>query len=139
MGSKEVAAAALTVAVTPDRDSESAVKLKLREQGLAVAAVDFGGDFIGSINRIIEHAIVAAKRERLIGECHAEEGAVAGAAREAISQIMPKAVGLNVGGKIAVARGDDHISVAAFFAVGLVHLNEIAVGLGHRALGGKND
>ena len=79
--------------------------------------------------------MVAAKRESVIKECHTEEGALAGAAREAMLQIVNKAIGLNVGGKVGVARKGDHISVAAFFSIGLVHLNEIAVGLGHRAIG----
>ncbi|MCW2278316.1 hypothetical protein M2243_001763 [Heliophilum fasciatum] len=48
-------------------------------------------------------------------------------------QIMPKAVGLNVGGKVGVARFQDHISVAVFFGIGLLHLDEVAVGMGHRA------
>lgn len=83
---------------------------------------------------MIERAVVAAKRENLILDSHAEEGAVAGAAREAVSQIMNKALGLNIGGKIAIARCGEHISVAVFFGIGLLHLNEMAVGLGHRVI-----
>lgn len=78
--------------------------------------------------------MVAAKREGVIKEVHAEEGAVAGATREAMSQIMTKALGLNIGGKIGIARHGDHISVAVFFGVGMIHLDEVAVGLGHRAV-----
>jgi hypothetical protein len=48
--------------------------------------------------------------------------------------IMPKAVGLNVGGKIGIARQKEHVSVAVYFGVGLLHLDEVAIGLGHRAL-----
>jgi hypothetical protein len=59
---------------------------------------------------------------------------VAGATREALAQIMPKALGLNVGGKIGVARYHDHVSVAIFFGIGLLHLDEVAIGLGHRAV-----
>lgn len=47
---------------------------------------------------------------------------------------MPKAIGLNVGGKIGIARYDDHISVALFLGIGMLNLNEISVGLGHRAI-----
>jgi hypothetical protein len=47
---------------------------------------------------------------------------------------MPKALGLNVGGKVGIAHGGDHVAVAVFFAIGLLHLNEVAVGLGHRAI-----
>ena len=62
-----------------------------------------------------------------------EEGAIAGAT-EALSQIMPKALGLNVGGKIGIARYKNHVSVSIFFGIGLLHLNEVAVGLGHRVV-----
>ena len=34
--------------------------------------------------------------------------------KEALSQIMPKALGLNVGGKIGIARYKSHVSVAVF-------------------------
>ena len=61
-------------------------------------------------------------------------GAVAGAAREAVSQIVNKAIGLNIGGKIAIARYGEHISVAIFFGIGLLHLNEMSIGLGHRVI-----
>ena len=47
---------------------------------------------------------------------------------------MPKAIGLNVGGKIGIARYNDHISVAIFFGIGLLHLNEVSIGLGHRVV-----
>ena len=83
-----------------------------------------------AIKTIIERAVVAAKREFWWGDTHAEEGAVAGATHEALQQIIPKAIGLNLGGKIGLARRGDHFSVAVFCAVGLLHLNEVAVGLG---------
>ena len=65
---------------------------------------------------------------------HLEEGAVAGAAREALSSIVNKAIGLNVGGKIGIVREGEHVGVAMFFRIGLLNLNEVAIGLGHRAL-----
>ena len=61
-------------------------------------------------------------------------GAVAGAAREAVSQVAGKAMGLSVGGKIGVARRGEHVAVAVFFTISLVHLNEVCIGLGHRAI-----
>ena len=84
--------------------------------------------------KIVERAVVSSKREGLITESHNEEGAVAGAAREALNQIMSKAFGLNVGGKIGVARYKEHVSVAVFFGIGLLHLNEVAIGTGHRVV-----
>ena len=104
------------------------------KQGIYTAGVDFGGEFINSVTKIIERSIVAAKREGIIQDSHVEEGAVAGAAKEAVSQIVNRAIGLNVGGKLAVARCGDHVSVAIFFGVGLLHLNEMVVGLGHRVI-----
>lgn len=134
LGSKEISRVALYMALSESRKEENALKDKMQRQGIRSAAVDYGGEFISSITKMIERAVVAAKRENVIGDSHAEEGAVAGAAREAIAQIMPKAIGLNVGGKIGIARFDDHISVALFLGIGMLNLNEISVGLGHRAI-----
>jgi hypothetical protein len=132
--SAKVAAAAIELSLSFDRETEKALREKFAMQGYRTAAVDFGGEFIPSINKIIERAVVAAKREGIIDGSHLEEGAVAGAAREAVSQIINKAIGLNVGGKIGIARAEDHVSVAMFFRIGLLHLNEVAIGLGHRAI-----
>ncbi len=133
-GSKHVARVALEMALTNDREQENEYKSKFSQEGFKTAAVDFGGDFLNSMGKVIERAVVAAKREKVIKESHAEEGAVAGAAREAMSQIINKAFGLNIGGKIGIARYQDHIIVAVFFGVGLLHLDEVAIGLGHRAV-----
>ena len=133
-GSKEVCISAIKIALTGDRESENKLKGRYAEAGISVAAVDFGGEFITSVNKIIERTVVAAKREGIIGNTHAEEGAVAGAAKEAVSQIVNKALGLNVGGKIGVARYGEHISVCVFFGIGLLHLNEMSIALGHRAV-----
>lgn len=113
-GSRDTVTAAISVAITKDRMAEKAVQTKLRADGILTAAADFGGEFIASVTKVIERAVVAAKRENLILNSHAEEGAVAGAAREAVSQIVNKAIGLNIGGKIAIARCGEHISVAVF-------------------------
>ena len=48
--------------------------------------------------------------------------------------IVNKAIGLNVGGKIGIARSGEHIVVAMFFGIGLLHLNEVAIALGHRVV-----
>ncbi|NLB91211.1 MAG: hut operon positive regulator HutP [Clostridiales bacterium] len=133
-GSREVAKGAILLAMTESREEEQKLKLQLVEEGIQGVAVDYGGDFLSSIMKLVERAVVAAKREKIILDTHHEEGAVAGAAREAISQITSKALGLSVGGKIAVARKGEHVSVAVFFGIGLVHLNEICIGMGHRAI-----
>jgi hypothetical protein len=134
MDSRDVATAAVRIAITGTFDEESEVKAKLNRDGISAAAVNFGGDFISSVNKIIERAVVAAKREGLIDAEKGEEGAVAGAAREAVSQIMTKAIGLNVGGKIGIARAAHHVSVAVYFSIGMLNLNEVAIGLGHRVV-----
>ena len=132
--SRDVARAAIALAMTVSREDESAQKVRMIQSGVHCAASDFGGDFVTSVMKIIERAVVIAKREGLIGEAFHEEGAVAGAAHDAVAQVSNKALGLNVGGKIGVARSGDHVAVAIFFTVGLVHLNEVCVGLGHRAV-----
>ena len=126
--------AAIKMAITASRQEESNLKRELLEQSVRAVAVDYGGEFISSVGKIVERAVVAAKREGVIKDTHADEGAVAGAAREALTQIMPKALGLNVGGKIGIACHKDHISVAIFMGIGLLHLDEVAIGLGHRAV-----
>ena len=137
--SKDVARAALSLALSANREQEDILKASLVRQGFRVAAVDYGGDFTSSILRIVERTIVASKREQVIRDTHSEEGAVAGACREALSQLSPKAQGLGVGGKIGIARRGEHLSVAAFFVIGLLHLDEVAVGLGHRAIARWDD
>lgn len=133
-GSKEVVKAAIRMALTNSREEEKTLQKEFADRGIKTSAVDYGGEFITSVTRIIERAVVSAKREGVIEESHSEEGAVAGAAREALAQIMEKAMGLNVGGKIAVARSGEHVSVAVFFGIGLLHLNDVAIGIGHRVV-----
>jgi hypothetical protein len=134
IGSKDVVKAAVLLALSADRTEEKQLQKDLLLRGIHAAAVDYGGEFITSVMKIVERSVVSAKREGVIKECHAEEGAVAGAAREALSQVMPKAIGLNVGGKIGVARCGEHVAVATFFGIGLLHLNEVAIGTGHRVV-----
>ena len=134
ISSADVASAAIGLALTADRESERVRRTEYGERNIQTAAVDFGGEFIPSINKIIERTVVAARREGVTNGSHLEEGAVAGAAREALSAIINKAIGLNVGGKIGIARSGEHVCVAMFFRIGLLYLNEVAIGLGHRAL-----
>ncbi|MEL7623519.1 MAG: HutP family protein [Clostridiales bacterium] len=131
-GSKKISSAAIRMALTDTREDEQTLKKELALIGIRAVAVDYGGDFAMSTKKIIERAIVAAKREQVIKDNHYDEGAVAGATREALGQILNKAFGLNVGGKLAIARSGDHITVCVYLAIGLLHLNEIAIGLAHR-------
>lgn len=134
-GSREVAKSAISMAMSASREDEKILKEEFRAREIRAAAVDYGGEAITCMKTIVERAVVAAKREMIIKDCHAEEGAIAGATREAMAQIITKAIGLNIGGKVGIARKGDHVSVAVFFSIGLIHLDEVAVGLSHRAIG----
>lgn len=133
-GSIDVARAAIKLALSKDREEETNLKALFSESSIKTCAVDFGGDYSQIFQKIIERAVVAAKREGIIIDKHSEIGAVAGAAHEALQMITPKATGLSVGGKIGIARYHDHLIVCIFAGIGLLHLNEISFGLGHRAL-----
>ena len=130
----EIGRAALHIALTANRAEEMRVKERLAAQGIKSTAVDFGGEFIPSIVKIIERAVVAAQRQGLVTETHVGAGAVAGAAHEALEQVKAKAVGFNVGGKIGIARCGEHLCVAIYMGVGVLNLNEMCVGLAHRSL-----
>lgn len=134
LNSKSVARAALYMALTEGREEEQMLKDRFLAEGLQVAAVNYGGQAMASVTKVVERAVVAAKREGVIEDVHNEEGAVAGAAHEALNQILAKAMGLNIGGKIGIARHGDHVTVAMVMEIGLLHLNEVAVGMAHRAV-----
>ncbi len=134
MESRDVAQAAVSIAMTPTRDEELDLKKRHLERGIQSLAVDYGGEFLSSLQKVVERAVVASKREGIIDDSSHSDGAVAGATREALVQIMPKALGLNVGGKVGIARGGTHIAVAIFFGIGLLHRNDVAIGLGHRVV-----
>ena len=117
-----------------DREEENSLKKIYAELGIKVTAVNIGGNINSSVSKILESALVASKRNGLIREEHLHEGAVIGAARDAIIQVNNRANGLNVGGKIGIARGGEHISVCIFLSIGLLHLDEVVIGIGHRSL-----
>lgn len=134
LGSREICKAAIKMALSDDRAEEGELKSHFFEKGIKAVAIDFGSDFSSAVPKILERAVVAARREGVIGESHAEEGAVAGAAHEALQQIVNKCVGLNLGGKIGIAGNGEHIGVCIFLAIGLLNLNDVAIGMGHRAV-----
>ena len=130
----DIGRAALQIAITSSRPEENAVKEMLQKKGIKATAVDFGGEFITSIVKIVERAVVAAERQGLVSNTHVGAGAVAGAAHEALEQAKLKAIGFNVGGKIGLARSGEHLCVAIFMGVGVLNLNEMCVGMAHRSL-----
>ncbi|WP_129598758.1 HutP family protein [Anaerophilus nitritogenes] len=134
LDSIDVARASVEIAISSSRTMEEEQIQKLKEKGIKGAAVDIGGNLIQSIPKIIERAIIASRKTGVIKESHVYDGAVAGAAREAIMQVAMKANGLNVGGKIGIARSGEHLSVCIFMSIGLLHLNEVVMGLAHRSV-----
>lgn len=84
--------------------------------------------------KIYESAIVAAQRQHVISDTHVGDGSVLGAVESAIEQIKLKSLGMNVGGKIGVARWHEHLCVAVYVGVGVLRFNEVAVGMAHRVL-----
>ena len=88
LNSIEIGRAALRIALTNSRVEENKVKERLAASGIRSTAVDFGGEFIPSIVKVIERAVVAAQRQGLVTETHVGAGAVAGAAHEALEQVM---------------------------------------------------
>lgn len=132
--SVDIAKASVEVAITSSRSAEEQLIKTFESRGIKTAAVDIGGNLIDSIPRIIERAIVASRRSGVIKESHVYDGAVAGAAREAIMQVAAKANGLNVGGKIGIARHGEHLSVCIFMSIGLLHLNEVVIAVAHRSV-----
>ena len=117
-----------------NRNEEDELKRFYNEQGIKVTAVNVGGNINSSVSKILESALVAAKRNELIRDEHLHEGAVIGATRDEIIQVSTRANGLNVGGKIGIARRGEHISVCIFLSIGLLHLDEVVIGIGHRSL-----
>ena len=131
--SVDIAKASINMAISSRQEEERLIEEFKKDNVLAVG-VDIGGNLNSSITKIIERALVASKRTGIIKDCHVHEGAVVGATREAIMQVSDKANDLNVGGKIGIARQGEHISVCIFLSIGLLHLNEVVIGLGHRSI-----
>ena len=136
IASIDVGRAALRMALTATREEEERLKEHLKQEGFKAAAVDFGGEFLPSIKKIVERAVVASERQNIVTDTHVGAGTVAGAAHEALEQMMAKAIGFNVGGKIGIARHGEHLCVAVYMSVGVLNLNEIGLGMAHRSPAG---
>ena len=132
--SLDIGRVALQLAISQNRQEEQLLRQQFLDRQIRSVAVDFGGEFIQSIVKIVERAVVAAQRQGIVTSTHVGAGAVAGAAHEALEQVKVKAIGFNVGGKIGIARFDEHLCVAIFMGVGVLNLNELCVGLAHRSL-----
>ncbi len=131
--SLEVAKYATRMAIS-SREEEDELKIEFKKKGILVTAVNIGGNINDSTSKILERALVAAKRNGVIREEHLHEGGVIGATRDALMQVWNKASGQNVGGKVGIARKGQHLSICIFLSVGLLHLDEVVIGIGHRAV-----
>ena len=135
--SADVARAAIRMALSENRSDENELREKLAKSGIRAVAVNFGGKFLDIIPKIYESAIVAAQRQHVISDTHVGDGSVVGAMESDIEQIKLMAMGMNVGGKIGIARWKEHLCVAVFVEVGVLHFNEVTLGMAHRVL--RND
>ena len=135
--SADVARAAIRMALSENRSDENELREKLAKSGIRAVAVNFGSKFLDIIPKIYESAIVAAQRQHVISDTHVGDGSVVGAMESAIEQIKLMAMGMNVGGKIGIARWKEHLCVAVFVEVGVLHFNEVTLGMAHRVL--RND
>ena len=135
--SADVARASIRMALSENRSDENELREKLAKSGIRAVAVNFGGKFLDIIPKIYESAIVAAQRQHVISDTHVGDGSVVGAMESAIEQIKLMAMGMNVGGKIGIARWKEHLCVAVFVEVGVLHFNEVTLGMAHRVL--RND
>lgn len=88
---------ALEVALTRTREDERILINKLNKNGILSVAVDFGGDFVKTIPKILESIVVGARRQHVIVEDYIEEAAVLGASRSALEQLKIKGIGCSVG------------------------------------------
>ena len=76
-GSKTVSRAAIIMCLTRSREEEREMKQQFAREDVRAAAVDYGGDFLQAITRVVERAVVAAKREGVISITeYREEGSV---------------------------------------------------------------
>ncbi len=132
--SVDIGRAAIRLAISAERKEEYDLREAYLSKGIRTVAIDFGGEFVNSIVKIVERAVVASQRQGLVCASHIGAGAVAGATHAALEQIIPKAVGFNVGGKIGIARFGEHVCVAVYLGVGVLNLNEIGIGVAHRSL-----
>jgi hypothetical protein len=131
----DVARTAIRMALSASREEEQALKATFARDGIRATAIDYGGDSLALVKKGMERAVAAAIRDGLIADTEWEQGVVAGAAHEALAQVLPKAMGLSVGGKIGLVRQGGSLCVAVFLGIGLLHLDEVAIGLGHRGVG----
>lgn len=130
----DVARFATNLVSTGSREKEMEYRKYLETFEVQSVAVDFGGKFEKVVPQIIEHGAVAAQRCGLIEDQHVQIGDIVGAIHQVLIELGSIAVGLNVGGKLAIARYKEHLCVAIFAEIGLIHLNEVFINIAHRSV-----
>lgn len=130
----DVARFATNLVSTGSREKEMEYRKYLETFEVQSVAVDFGGKFEKVVPQIIENGAVAAQRCGLIEDQHVQIGDIVGAIHQVLIKLGSIAVGLNVGGKLAIARYKEHLCVAIFSEIGLIHLNEVFINIAHRSV-----
>ena len=130
----DVARFATNLVSTGSREKEMEYRKYLETFEVQSVAVDFGGKFEKVVPQIIENGAVAAQRCGLIEDQHVQIGDIVGAIHQVLIKLGSIAVGLNVGGKLAIARYKEHLCVAIFAEIGLIHLNEVFINIAHRSV-----
>ena len=124
--------AALRLAITESREAEQELRKQVHEQGIRSVAVDFGGQFVPSIPKIIEHAVVAAQRQRVVADNHIGEGAVIGATQEALEQLDPAQL---LGGSLNMS---DHLMLTAVIGAAVIGIGTGIVVRNQATTGGSD-
>lgn len=124
----------LELILTQTRNEEHELIKRFKDAEILAVAVDFGGEFVKTIPKILESAVVASKRKGVIVDNYVEEGAILGATRSALEQIKIKGLGWNVGGKVGIIRNGENVCVAIYMQIGIINLDEMAVALSHRVI-----
>ena len=130
----DVARFATNLVSTGSREKEMEYRKYLETFEVQSVAVDFGGKFEKVVPQIIENGAVAAQRCGLIEDQHVQIGDIVGAIHQVLIKLGSIAVDLNVGGKLAIARYKEHLCVAIFSEIGLIHLNEVFINIAHRSV-----
>ena len=129
----EISKIAIQMALTT-REEEKILKEKYKKEGILTAAVNIGGKMPDITIKIIENSIVSAIKNELIEDTKNHHGIIVGAVRDTLYQVSHKTNGFNVGGKIALVRINENISVAVLLNIGILHLNEVAIATAHRII-----
>lgn len=85
-----MAKAAICIAMTTSREEKMKLKISYSEKGIQSLAVDYGGEFLSSLQKVAERAVLATKREGIIDDSSHSDGAVAGATGGPCRKLCPR-------------------------------------------------